>query len=222
MLRAARQETHCRKRLPRSTLCFVYEDDNTADFTRMWAEAVVRQVQAVRSIRVAADLQLREAERGEDWSPTDEDLQRTWREHWVTEHTLIWAAYQLQCWAVRLGNELRSESGRRLMASKIDVPDDPILRDLRNVLEHLDEANLVDYFAAADGTPGTSNRSLRRMPGEMLELVLGHHHAFQLIDPDDLERRALVVLEALDAESDAHTEYLGEEYLANHSGDPTA
>jgi len=37
---------------------------------------------------------LRNYDRGGEWSPTAEDVDRNWDSWWAEEHTLIWAAHQ--------------------------------------------------------------------------------------------------------------------------------
>jgi hypothetical protein len=37
---------------------------------------------------------LRNYDRGVEWSPTAEDVDRNWRARWAEEHTQIWAAHQ--------------------------------------------------------------------------------------------------------------------------------
>jgi len=191
----------------------VYSDDHTASLTRTWAEAVIRQVARVRDLRAKASLELWQYDRMEEWSPSQEEVGQTFREQWAEEHALVWAAVQLQRWTLRLARELVDDATRERIKVKLDASKDPTLTDLRNALEHLDEADLGDFYATAKGK-FSANRSLRRLPGEELQLYLGgSHSAFGHISPEALERRAQKVLEALDAESDAYTAYLVEEYL---------
>jgi len=70
------------------------------------------------------------------------------------------------------------------------------LANLRNALEHLDEAVFEDEAFGAAG-PDHRNRSLHALP--RAELFLGPDYGsklFGLIDPADLEQRALAVIEA--------------------------
>jgi hypothetical protein len=73
-----------------------------------------------------------------------------------------------------------------------------VLANVRNALEHLDEADFEGHHAV----PGYSgNRSLRKLPGARLQLYTGHNGlAFGLIDPAELERRALGVVAAIEDE----------------------
>jgi hypothetical protein len=155
-------------------------------FVQIWAEEVTRQVKHVRRRRDKATEDLRAAEYGEDWSPTDHDLHRNFRALWPAQHQLVWAAYQLERWRRRLAME-RNEPPPAL---------DPVLANLRHALEHLDEADLDDELYAEAGA--TRNRSLRALPDS--RLLIGTHGRllFGLVDPDDVERRALLIVDAIE------------------------
>ena|SRR5690242_707989 len=151
-------------------------------FVQMWAEAVARQVEQVCEVRrkVAADG--RAYERNEDYSPTNEDIVHNFRTEWAEEHTLIWAAYQLERWAQRLARERQEQP----------PPSDPVLAPLRNALEHLDDAEFEGGEAVPG--PGDKNWSLRKLPDSRLLIATGQNRAFGLIDVDELEERALAVV----------------------------
>lgn len=126
-------------------------------------------------------------ERMEDWSPDELDLAQSSRAQWAEEHSLVWAAYQVERWAQRLAEE-RGEDPQ---------PRDEVLVNVRNALEHLDEAEFKDGHAV----PGHSgNRSLRKLPGDRLPIGTGYSLAFGLIDPSELERRALGVVATIEDE----------------------
>jgi hypothetical protein len=152
----------------------------------MWAEAVMLQVERVRQIRRKADAVGRAYERMEDWSPTELDLARNFRAQWAEEQTLVWAAHQVERWARRLAEERGEEP----------PPRDQVLADLRNALEHLDEAE----FDGGHAVPGDRSRSLRALPNSQLAIETGHRLAFGLIDVDELERRALSVVGTVEDE----------------------
>jgi hypothetical protein len=122
----------------------------------------------------------------EDWSPTELDLARNFRAQWAEEQTLVWAAHQVERWARRLAKE-RGEPA---------PPPDKVLANVRNALEHLDEAEFDDSYAV----PGDRSRSLRALPNGRLAIELGDRLAFGLIDVDELERRALAVVGAIEDE----------------------
>jgi hypothetical protein len=152
----------------------------------MWPEAVMLQVERVRQIRRKAGADGRAYERMEDWSPTELDLARNSRAQWAEEQTLVWAAHQVERWAQRLAEERGEEP----------PPRDQVLGDLRNALEHLDEAD----FDGGHAVPGDKSRSLRALPNSRLAIKTGHRLAFGLIDVDELERRALAVVRTVEDE----------------------
>lgn len=100
----------------------------------------------------------------------------------------VWAAHQVERWAQRLAEERGDDPPTR----------DEVLANVRNALEHLDEAE----FEGSHAVPGHSgNRSLRKLPGERLPLFTGYNElAFGLIDPGELERRALGVVATIEDE----------------------
>ena len=155
-------------------------------FVQMWAEAVMRQVERVRQIRKKAHALGRAYERMEDWSPDELDLARSSREQWAEEQTLVWAAHQVERWARRLAEE-RGED---------PPPRDQVLANLRNALEHLDEAE----FEGSHAVPSDRSRSLKALPGSRLLLATGNGLAFGLIDVNELDRRALGVVGTVENE----------------------
>ena len=122
----------------------------------------------------------------EDWSPTELDLAQSFRAQWAEEQALVWAAHQVERWARRLAKE-RGED---------PPPPDQVLADLRNALEHLDEAEFKDSHAV----PGDRSRSLKALPGGQLLIATGDGLAFGLIDVNELEGRALGVVAAVEDE----------------------
>lgn len=146
----------------------------------------MRQVQRVREIRRKSRRDVRAAERMEDWSPDEIALAANFRAQWAEEQTLVWAAHQVERWARRLAEERGKEP----------PPRDQVLADLRNALEHLDEAE----FAGGHAVPGDKSRSLKALPNSRLAIETGHHLAFGLIDVDELERRALAVVGTVEDE----------------------
>ncbi|MGH3223610.1 MAG: hypothetical protein ACRDPY_33830 [Streptosporangiaceae bacterium] len=71
-----------------------------------------------------------------------------------------------------------------------------MLAELRNALEHLDEAE----FEGGNAVPGDKGWSLKALPNSRLAIEIGHRLAFSLIDVDELERRALAVVGAVEEE----------------------
>ncbi len=156
-------------------------------FVRTWAEAVVRQVERVRQMRVKAAREGRAYERmGPELGPDELDPARNFRQQWSDEQALVWAAHQLERWARRLAME-RGED---------PMPRDKVLADLRNALEHLDEAE----FDGGAAVPGEASRSLAALPDGRLAIRTGNRLAFGLIEVDELERRALAIVHAVEEE----------------------
>ena len=100
---------------------------------------------------------------------------------WAEEHTLIWAAHQLEQWSQRLAEERGEEPPQ---------PDE-VLTKVRNAREHLDDAD-IEKGHAVPGQRG-SNRSLRALPGGSLAIALGSGLVADLLTIDELEKRALAV-----------------------------
>lgn len=147
----------------------------------------MRQVKHVRQTRDKADRQGRAYERmGPEHGPDELDLARNARQQWADEHALAWAAHQLERWTRRLAME-RGED---------PMPRDRVLADLRNALEHLDEAD----FDGGAAIPGEGSRSLASLPGRRLLMRSGGRLAFGLIEVDELERRALALVDAVEEE----------------------
>jgi hypothetical protein len=71
-----------------------------------------------------------------------------------------------------------------------------VLADLRNALEHLDEAD----FDGGAAIPGKGSRSLAALPGGRLSVRSGGRLAFGLIEVDELERRVLALVDAVEEE----------------------
>ena len=129
-------------------------------FVQTWAEAVARQVKHVRQLRDKAARDGRVYERmGPELGPDELDLARNARQLWAGEHALVRAAHQLERWTSRLALERGEEP----------APRDKVLADLRNALEHLDEAG----FDGGTAIPGDRSRSLAALPGSRLPLWTG-------------------------------------------------
>lgn len=146
----------------------------------------MRQVERVRQVRAEARSLGRAYERMEDYSPDQIELARNFRAQWAEEQALVWAAHQVERWARRLAKE-RGEA---------PPTPDPVLANVRNALEHLDDAQ----FEGGHAVPGEKSRSLRALPGSRLLIETGDGLAFGLIDVSQLEERALGVVGAIEDE----------------------
>lgn len=165
----------------------VSEAGETAEmFVDLWVDEVRRLVRRETELRSADERMSWAAERLEEWSPTEFDLHESFRRLWAAQHHLVWATHQLERWRRRLARE-RGEP---------EPPRDPVLDDLRNALEHLDEAVLDDVHAAVAGDDPRMNRSLRRLPQGRLHVGSGGRLMFQLLDPAEIERRVWTITTA--------------------------
>ena len=168
----------------------------------MWAEAVIRQLERVRAIQQKWAAGIRAAERMDGESGRSEDtLEHNFRMRWAEEHTPIWAAHQLEQWSHRLAEERGEEPPQ---------PDE-VLTKVRNAREHLDDAD-IEKGHAVPGQRG-SNRSLRALPGGSLAIALGSGLVADLLTIDELEKRALAVVQKIEDELEAELQGQVESYL---------
>jgi hypothetical protein len=171
-------------------------EEHAVLFVRTWAETVLRQIKRVNEAREKLHLDSRNYDRMEDWSPTEEDVERAFRALWAEEHTLVWAAHQLEQWRIRLG-QLRKRDG---------VARDTKLASLRNALEHLVEADFQDGYAVPKEGRGASfggrgkGRGLASLPHGRLAIAIGGPAIFAMLDADEVERVALCQVQAIEAE----------------------
>ncbi len=96
-----------------------------------------------------------------------------------------------------------------------------MLADLRNALEHLDEAELDGYVASAGEHP-RRNRSLRNLPDAQLRIGMtaDPRRLFDLLDSDEVEQRALAVVTTADR-LEAEGEAWAQELMARGEWPPT-
>lgn len=169
----------------------------------VWVEEVRRLVPEVRAVREKYDRDSRAMDRNDSWPPlTEQDMFANWRRLWAAQHHLVWAAHQLERWVVRLARERRTKVPKQ----------DPVLADLRNALEHLDEADLDVATATASSNPART-KSLRRLPGGQLLIGTGGspRRLFDLIDSVEIEQRVWAITtstDRLEAEAEAWAEEL--------------
>jgi len=156
----------------------------------VWVEEVRRLVPEVRAVREKYDRDSRAMDRNDSWPQlTEHDMFTNWRRLWAAQHHLVWAAHQLERWVARLARERRM---------KVPKPD-PVLADLRNALEHLDEADLDEFTATASSNPART-KSLRKLPGGQLLIGTSGNprRLFDLIDSAEIEQRAWAVTTSTD------------------------
>lgn len=176
------------------------EAEHALDFVRTWAEAVLRQVTEIEAIRRREDGLDRML--GEDGVTVDL-LAEVNREQWAAEHTLLWAAFQLERWRDRL-DKARGHEPREA---------DRKLRLARNGLEHLDDADFIAGRAVAPPQPEGRRDpywSLRELGGIDLSLRSDTVCGIDGIDGAELRARALDVVRSVenDLAEDAAEAYL--------------
>jgi hypothetical protein len=130
-----------------------FEDDYVRHHVLMWAEAVVRQVDRVRQQRKKDRADFHSYDQELLGAPMTYEVRRNFRTTQAEEHTLIWAAHQLEKWTQRWAIE----------RDRTPPDPDPVLADVRNAMEHLYEADFDEHAVAVPG-PFGSNRSLRKLP----------------------------------------------------------
>ncbi|MCU1584531.1 MAG: hypothetical protein JWM49_1087 [Microbacteriaceae bacterium] len=126
---------------------------------------------------------MRNAERGEDWSPDDVEIAAGFRALWAAQTTLVWASYQLERWLERFAEVTEQAGAERT----------PMLKALRGALEHLDDADLADGRAKAR----SDDWSLRKLPDSELFIGSGgRFDLFNIVDVRSLEKVADDVIAA--------------------------
>jgi hypothetical protein len=93
---------------------------------------------------------------------------------------LVWSAYQLQQWRVRMASE-RGEPA---------PPENTNLKLARDALEHLCEARFDEDTAVSPGEKA-AGRALRDFPEQKLGLYLGGRTLFDVLDPQTLDEEAV-------------------------------
>lgn len=174
-------------------------DTHAVMFVRTWAEAVLRQVERARDARNKWRQDNRNWERMEDWSPTEQDVDKSFRRMWAEEHMLIWTAYQLEQWQEHLAVQQGTEPPER----------DEKLRLLRNALEHLSEATFDESHAVVPPTATPKQfPALRKLGGLAISSEVSG------IPPEVVEERALhAVATAQTALEDAINEAAQEDFI---------
>ncbi|OLZ59575.1 hypothetical protein [Amycolatopsis keratiniphila] len=171
-----------------------------AGLMQTWAEALLRQAERHRSTWQKVRLAWDHYDRDTDEGPDREKRSQLFRELWADSHLLVWTAHQLELWVARLAKE-RGEA----------VPAvDPHLKVIRDVLEHLNEAEFRNGYAV----PGRAaleaienNRAwkkqkwkgLLQLPGKELSTgLLDNGTVFELLEPTIFEAAARRALDQLD------------------------
>jgi hypothetical protein len=177
-------------------------EDTAEALVDVWVEEVRRLVPEVRAVREKYDRDSRAMDRNDSWPPlTEQDMFANWRRLGAAQHHLVWAAHQLERWVARLAREERR---------RVPKPD-PVLADLRNALEHLDEADLSEFTATASSNPART-KSLRKLPGGQLLIGTGGNprRLFDLIDSAEIEQRAWAITTSTDRLEQEAEDYVAE------------
>lgn len=173
-----------------------------------WAEEVQRLIREFYVVRNEHFRLLVAQERDEDLSPSDDDVVRAFRRHWIASQKVVWAAYQFNRWRVR------HAASRQQEVPAIDAN----LKNLRDALEHLDEAVWLDDFTlgppSGDGRSRNAGRAMQKLPSESLMFGLGFDEKIMdLVDVEALSKETDEAIAALEQEQyEAWTEEA--EYLA--------
>ncbi|MFF1920193.1 hypothetical protein ACFVW8_06400 [Streptomyces sp. NPDC058221] len=119
------------------------------------------------------------------------DLAANQRAMWAEDHTLVWAAYQLEQWQARLAKERGKPAPQR----------SEVLRLARNSLEHLVEARPEEDTASPQ--PDLTNKQLKgtaltSFPGQTMSLL--GRPAEEMVDSETLDREALRLVGAVETE----------------------
>lgn len=115
-------------------------------------------------------------DRGEDWSPSEETFQRAVQAMWIAGCRLLISAHLAQQWVRR---------------SDPTVEEVPGLRQARNSIEHLVEADFDENFIIA--TTGADERGkerawdIKKLPEGHLLMGLGKNPLSKVFDAVDLE-----------------------------------
>jgi hypothetical protein len=165
-------------------------------FARTWAERLAEEL----PLAIATSRQLvrdsRDADRLEDWSPTEDDLERSFRQMWAANATVVWTGYQAQRWLARLAREIDEPVPLEIEPLKV----------LRNALEHLDTA-LFDEDGVATADPTDKGAwSLRALGALPVQSWAPDGPLFALVDVGALQRLSGEILGRLGALMDAIAE----------------
>lgn len=155
-------------------------------FAERWAAGAMRGAGRVRDARKRALVADRNLERMEDWSPTEEEVGALFDEFWVESHLFVLAAQHFYSWAERLAAASNDVTAPAVVES---------LKDLRNVLEHLDEAAIDDSYARPN-PDGSRRQSIRNLPGQRLLIGsdLDAGKVFGTVDIDQIERACATLM----------------------------
>lgn len=148
----------------------------------MWARAVQKDAHSYYQAAMRAAWTDRAIDHGEDWSPDEGDLEVALEEVWIRGYRLVMGNYQMERW-LQLWRKLNDKTAEPAR-----------YRELRNALEHLDEASFSGDLVARRAPTGKA-WSLDDLPDR--ELSLGFHNlhvdnAFGIADLKELTDAARI------------------------------
>lgn len=169
-------------------------------FVHLWAEAVLRHIERVRTCRRQFDHSV-EVAVSAFFGPGDpagalEQVDEDFRTRWAEEHTLVWSAHQMEQWTRRLAKE-RGEKQQRM---------DRMLVNVRSALEHLDKAGLSEIYAYVKDLDAKNTRSLRELPDMKLMIGTSGDLLFGLLKPAVIEESARTLVQSIDRERESEAE----------------
>jgi hypothetical protein len=165
---------------------------------RGWAEASTRLLGESAELRRTYRALSRAYDRMDGDGISEVDLIAKIREIWITESMLVHAASNLEVWIAKLYRVRRRRVPRPIRH----------LKQLRNALEHLEEASFDDESGVATARTQQATRSgIGALPGAQLQVGLGGDGLlFGVISPDELHTLVGGLVADLDGELDEHVE----------------
>jgi hypothetical protein len=149
----------------------------------MWARAVQADAHSYWQAAVRANWMDWAIDKIEEWSPDERDLPPALEQVWVRGYKLIMSTYQMERWL---------QAHRRLNGEQ-EQP--KRYEDLRNALEHLDEANFTELSAVRppSDTGKRGKWAIDELPGR--QVFLGFHpvsteDAFGIVNLAEVTKRA--------------------------------
>jgi hypothetical protein len=173
-------------------------DDLPLMLARGWAEASMRLLQEASAMRKEYRALDRAYERMDIEGLSESDLLDKIRRIWIAESMLVHAASSLEIWMAKLYRTRRRKPR----------PQVAYLRQLRNALEHLEEADFDDegWIATARTAQG-ARRGIGALPEAKLEVGLGPDGLlFGVIAPAELHSLVDDLVRELDRELDEYAQ----------------
>lgn len=161
--------------------------DHALLFAQTWAE---RLAEELRDAIAASERLVRDDrafERMEDWSPSEDDVARSFRRMWSANAAVVWTGYQAERWLTRLARELGEPQPTPVAQ----------LRTLRNALEHLDSALFDDAGTARADPSDRTAAALRALDGLRVQSWDPSGPLFALVDVEALRRLSREVTDRL-------------------------